>query len=246
MLFDILSTDNYVSFNSILANKIGLQPAIYLTELINIDKKAHLKNKIVEEKFFKVDRNYIEQRTTIAKKDQKEIDEILVNLNILKISETSKDLLNIDYDSYTGVLLDSRKTIETKIKPIVKKKRVTKKDIILAELKKYITVENTELKEAYESWVDNVVARQGWMAKESVIDAQEVIERYTHNDISLALEIVRIGAANGWRDMSWAIDRFEKQYAQKYIKEQQLQQVQQMQPTGPTNRDHIEFSDEEY
>ena len=50
MLFDMLSTDMYVSFNCKLAQRIGLHTAIYVTELLNISRKAYLKGKLYNEK----------------------------------------------------------------------------------------------------------------------------------------------------------------------------------------------------
>ena len=45
-LFDLLSTDMYVSYNVKLAQVLDLQSAIYISELININRKAIEKNKL--------------------------------------------------------------------------------------------------------------------------------------------------------------------------------------------------------
>ena len=80
MLINFLSTDNYNSFNIELAHLIGLQEAIYLNELININQKAVRKNKI-EDNYFLVDRKYIESRTTLNIDEQREIDQALQTCN---------------------------------------------------------------------------------------------------------------------------------------------------------------------
>ena len=240
MLFDMLSTDMYVSFNCKLAQRIGLHTAIYVTELLNISRKAYLKGKLYNEKFFKIDRAYIEERTTLPRKEQRELDEILVNLNILQIDESSKDLLCVDADALTGVLLDDRKTVEAKIKPIVKRKRSSKKEEVTLALKNRIETDNPELKAAYEEWIDAVMARQGWMTAAAVVEAQKVIDRYTNKDLDLALELLKIATINGLRDINWAINDFEKEYKKRY------QAPQILQPNIPIERSQIEFSDEEY
>ena len=240
MLFDMLSTDMYVSFNCKLAHRIGLHTSIYVTELLNINRKAFIKNKLTVDGFFKIDRNYVEQRTTLSKKEQKELDEILVNLNILEVSPNSKDILKLDIDALTGVMLDDRKTIEAKIKPIVKRKRVTKKEEITIALKAKIETDNLELKQAYEEWIDAVMDHQGWMASASVVEGQKIIDRYTQKDLDLALEIIKIATINGWRDMTWAIDKFEREYKKRY------QVPQNLQANTPIERPQVEFSDEEY
>ena len=236
----MLSTDMYVSFNCKLAQRIGLHTAIYVTELLNISRKAYLKGKLYNEKFFKIDRAYIEERTTLSRKEQRELDEILVNLNILQIDESSKDLLCVDADALTGVLLDDRKTVEAKIKPIVKRKRNSKKEEVTLALKNRIETDNPELKAAYEEWIDAVMARQGWMTAAAVVEAQKVIDRYTNKDLDLALELLKIATINGLRDINWAINDFEKEYKKRY------QAPQILQPNIPIERSQIEFSDEEY
>ena len=236
----MLSTDMYVSFNCKLAQRIGLHTAIYVTELLNISRKAYLKGKLYNEKFFKIDRAYIEERTTLSRKEQRELDEILVNLNILQIDESSKDLLCVDADALTGVLLDDRKTVEAKIKPIVKRKRSSKREEVTLALKNRIETDNPELKTAYEEWIDAVMARQGWMTAAAVVEAQKVIDRYTNKDLDLALELLKIATINGLRDINWAINDFEKEYKKRY------QAPQTLQPNTPIERSQIEFSDEEY
>ena len=61
MLFELLATDMYVSYNVKLAKTLGLTSAIYLSELININRKAIEKNKI-KDGYFKINREYIEDR----------------------------------------------------------------------------------------------------------------------------------------------------------------------------------------
>lgn len=211
MVLDLLSTDMQISFNLKLAHRIGLHAAIYLGELLNINKKAVIKNKVTDGGFFKIDRNYIEQRTTLTRPEQKELDETLKSLQVLKADNTSKDLININVDSITGLLLDDNDTLVDKITQPVKKKRVTKADAIRASLKEAITTTNPELRAAYEEWIDAVILRQGWMSVASIREGQELVDKYTNRDLDIALSVIRIGAINGWRDISWAINAYEKE-----------------------------------
>lgn len=211
MVLDLLSTDMQISFNLKLAHRIGLHAAIYLGELLNINKKAVIKNKVNDGGFFKIDRGYIEQRTTLTKPEQKELDETLKSLQVLRADDTNKDLININVDSITGLLLDDNDTLVDKVVQPIRKKRVTKADAIRASLKEAITATNPELKAAYEEWIDAVILRQGWMSVASIKDGQELVDKYTNRDLDIALGVIRIGAINGWRDMSWAINAYEKE-----------------------------------
>lgn len=214
MLFNLLSTDMYVSYNTELASVIGLHPAIYISELININRKAIQKDKLADG-FFKVDRKYISQRTTFSEKEQRELDSTLKDLNIISIGN-NKDFLKVDMDSLTGLILEKNKKIVDTITKSVIRKKSTKQEQIVENLKSNILTTNSELFNAYNDWIDSVIARQGWMSKRSIINGQQIIDEYTNRDLDLALKIIDIASINGWRDMSWAINEFEQKYKTKY------------------------------
>ena len=67
MLIELLSTSNYVSYNIKLAELLGLHPAIYISELMNINDKAIKKDKL-EDDYFTLVRSYITARTTLDEK----------------------------------------------------------------------------------------------------------------------------------------------------------------------------------
>ena len=54
MVLDLLSTNMQISFNLKLAHRIGLHAAIYLGELLNINKKAIIKNKVTDSGFLRL------------------------------------------------------------------------------------------------------------------------------------------------------------------------------------------------
>lgn len=238
MLSDILSSDMYASFNVKLAHRIGLTSAVYLAELINIQHKAYTKNKITDN-CFKVDRNYIERRTTLSKKDQYDLDEILCSLGVVKMGVENKDLVSLDLDAITGLLLDDRVNIESKVKAVTKRKRVTKQDVIKETLKASIRTTNEELREAYSEWIDTIFMRFGWMSKAAVLEGQDVIDNYTQKDLDLALAILKIGATNGYRDLSWAITKYEQRAPSRSSKSIEEATDAEVKPA-------IEFSDEVY
>ena len=82
MLIELLSSSNYVNFNIKLAQILGLKPAIYLSQIMDINEKAIRKNK-VDNDYFTLDRKYIESRTTLTKDEQSSIEKDLLNANLL-------------------------------------------------------------------------------------------------------------------------------------------------------------------
>ena len=213
MLFDLLATDVYVSYNINLANILGLQPAIYVSELINIHRKAVEKKKL-ENNQFRVDRKYITKRTTITLEDQKSIDSKLNEINLITCTPDS-DLISINYDMLTSLLLNKdEKIVEDVVKPI-KKKRTTRQETILSNLKLNILTTNEELQEAYSDWIDTIFFKQGWLSKKAIIDAQRVVDENANSDLDVALKIIEIADKNGYRDMSWAVNKYMSEFAVK-------------------------------
>lgn len=210
MLFDLLATDMYVSYNVKLAHAIGLSASVYVSELININRKAIEKQKLIDD-FFVVDRKYITKRTTLTDKEQKDLD---INLSQIKLLELGpkKDLIKVNMDIMTGLLLSKDEKVVEEISKTAKKKRTTKQEAIVTLLKDLINVNNDELREAYYSWIDSVYAKQGWMSKKAVTDGQYLIDSYCQCNLDLALQIIGLADTNAYRDMTWAINLYEKNY----------------------------------
>ena len=82
MLIDLISNRNLVTYNSHIANLIGLHPAIYLSELLCINDRAIHKDKTNGD-FFILDRDYIKSRTTFDLEEQYDIEDRLVKLGIM-------------------------------------------------------------------------------------------------------------------------------------------------------------------
>ena len=218
MLFDLLATDMYVSYNIKLAKIIGLNAAIYVSELININRKALEKNKLKDNQYFKINREYIEYRTTINKADQKEIDAKLKDINLISIGESS-DLLSVNMDVLTSLLLGEQKIV-SEITQNVKRGRPSKQEVVLKAIKANIETTNSELKQSYEDWIDAVCAKNGWMTKNHVLEAQKVLNDYNKDkDLDLALAIIKIAILGGYREMSWAIENFEKNHKKEFEKQ---------------------------
>ena len=216
MLFDLLSTDMYASYNVKLAKTIGLHAAIYISELLNINRKALQKNKVNEEGFFTIDRKYITQRTTFSNEAQIEIEEQLKSLGIIKRGEGANELF-INTDNLTGILLDTNEQLVDTI-TVNAGKKLTKKEAIARSLKTNIVTTNKELIEAYSNWIDAVMTKFGWMSKKAVTEGQSRIDEYSHKDLDLALKLLELAAINGFRDINYAIDLFERRFKKDFEK----------------------------
>lgn len=218
MLVDLLSMDNYIQFNIKIAQLLGLHTAVYISELLNINEKAVRKDKVNDDRFV-VDRSYIERRTTLSKKEQIELDDMLLKLGILTKQEESEDSLTLNLTVLTSLVSAEPVKLEDVKKAVAAAKpkaRRTKAEVIIQGLKSHVQVSNAELRQAYYEWIDAVYAKQGWMSAKSVTVAQRDIDNYSQRNLDVALKLLEIATTGGYREIQWAINSYEKDYKLTY------------------------------
>ncbi len=216
MLIELLSMSNYVHFNVKLAHILGLNTSIYLSQLMDINEKAIRKEK-VNENFFTIDREYIKSRTTIPDKEQKDIENNLIKIGILERSDTDANTLLLNLTVLTSILMspdeDLLKNVENLAKP---RKSKTKAEKIIENLKDNIITTNPELRQAYFDWIDAVYSKDGFMTKTAVLSAQGNIDKFSNRNLDVALKVLEIATINGYRDITWAINNYNKDYRVSY------------------------------
>lgn len=234
MLIELLSPSNYVSFNIKLAEILGLHPAIYISELMNINDKAIRKDK-VNESSFSLDREYVHKRTTIPVEEQLDIEKNLIKLGIVEKPTDDTNCVILNINVLTTLLMSTDEELIGNIKKLNKVKsksgKTTKADAIRQTLKTNITTTNVELYEAYSEWIDSVYSKQGWMSKQAVVMGQGVVDDFAKRNLDVALAVVNIAALHGYRDMTWAITKYKEQY--QFRRDINIQHNQSVTPTSP-------------
>lgn len=219
MLIDLLNSQNYIMVNMDAIRIFGLNTAIYCAELLNVYKKAYLKNKFVNDsKFFKVDRKFIEERTSLSVESQLACDINLMKPEAAVIQKDVEDpnIIYFDIERFASILADEDVKLQEKISKkvnIEKPKGVgkAKKDFIIQSLKDSVKCSNFELLKALHDWIDAICeSDKGGLSKVQVTLFKETLDSYTKGDLDLALEIVRIATVHAWRDCQWAINTHEK------------------------------------
>lgn len=217
MLIDLISNDNYINFNYKLANLIGLHPAIYLSELMNINDKAIRKKKINDNNQFIIDRKYLKQRTTLEIEEQFDIESYLCDINILNKDEENENSISLNINNLVALMSDGE-NLKKYIKKISKPKtNRTKRDCVKDALKANLVCQNDELKKAYEDWIDGVFANpKGFLSKASIEIFQKTVDDFANHNLDVALQIISIATVNGYRDATWAINRYKQDYKVYY------------------------------
>lgn len=214
MLLDLLSTSNNICFNSKIASMVGLKPAIYISEVLNIYDKATRKNVLAENKYCTLDRSYIERRTTLSKDEQMESEKVLSDLNILEKNKDGSVYLNV---KSIIALMSANEEIVSAVEKKSKATRKTRRQSQFDALKSYIICDNEELKSAYCDWIDAVGANpKGFLSKRSIEIFQKNIDDFSNHNLDVALKLIEIAIVGGFRDASWAIESYRRQFGVSY------------------------------
>lgn len=221
MLIDIFDNNNSITVNYKTIQIFGLPTAVYLTELVNIYKKAVKKGKVNEYDYFKVDRKYISNLISLTSEEQIICDLNLVKTSVLKKDPNDPDLLKLDIKLFLSLLSSEDFSVYENIK---KQMRVSKPKGIKASqrqqmingLKESIECSNYELLTALREWVDGVYSRpNGFLSKSAIKIFQDTLNNYTKGDLDLALRVVQIATVQGYRDCTWAINMLEESEKRK-------------------------------
>lgn len=216
MLIELLSSSNYVNFNVKLAQILGLKPAIYLSQIMDINEKAIRKNK-VDQNFFTIDRKYVESRTTLTKDEQVSIEKDLLNIGILEKNPDKRNTICLNITMLTSIMMTPDEDLLKDISSLSKgKKKRTKSEVIEDNLKDNVLTTNVELRDAYYMWIESVLEKRGMMTKAAVIIAQPTLDKFCNRNLDIALKVLEIASVHGYEDIQWAINSYNKDFKVNY------------------------------
>lgn len=216
MLIELLSSSNYVNFNVKLAQILGLKPAIYLSQIMDINEKAIRKNK-VDNNYFTIDRKYIENRTTLTRDEQVGIEKDLLDIGILEKNVEKRNTICLNISTLTSIMMTPDEDLLKDISSLSKgKKKRTKSEVIEDNLKENILTTNMELREAYYEWIESVLTKKGMMTKAAVVHAQPTLDKFCNRNLDVALKVLEIASIHGYEDINWAINSYNKEFKVSY------------------------------
>lgn len=221
MLIDLFAQDNVTTFNSYIANKYGLQLAIYLQELLTLYRKAYYKD-MLKGGWIKLERDYITARTTLTVEEQIIIDEQLEKMCIISRKKDSEDLIKLDLNKYISLMSDD--TMEVVDMAIELKNKASKSktqqertaNSKKRNMKSYVVQESNELRQAYYDWIDSVVDAGKTLTKISVQQAQKLVDECSGGDLNKSLYYVNTAAILAYQNMEWAISSVARNQSNSY------------------------------
>lgn len=219
MFVDIISGNNLQSYNVWLAQKIGLNNAIYLNVLVDLFQKAGQTNSIIPDDYFWVDREYVTARTTFSIEDQLKIEDTLSSMGFLYWSEDKK-YVRIDMNTLMGIsktvnedIIDCFNRVKTKAS------KVSRKESILRAVQRNINADYPgNIKEALKEWLNTLMTKYGFVNNAMLNQAEEKLTPIIYSDIPKALELIQIATVQGYRDFTWAFVRYDELHKNDSVK----------------------------
>ena len=209
---DLLSQDSHVLINVNIARIFGLSTAVYWGELLNVlgkvkDKKTHDENG-----FFKLDRKYIEKKTTLTLEEQLLCDHYLIQAEILHVAESDTDTISVDVEAMIALIAHGDvKKIEALTKA-TKKNKQTKAQSRTAAIQKNLKAgikEPEPFKTALINWLDALFANKKFITKAMVDTFVNTFKTYTA-DPSAQVKIVELAMQKTYTVAEWAIEIYQK------------------------------------
>lgn len=223
MLIDLLNSQNYIMVSIDAINIFGLDTAVYCAELLNIYKKAYLKHKLIQDAYFKVDREFIEQRTSLNVKTQLKCDINLSKIGVIsRFDDEDPDTIKLDIEAYASLLSSEDIKILEKVSKTVK--RTSPKGVVQADkqysintVKNSIECRDVDILFALKGWVDSLFGQGKGLSKIQARYFKDKLDEYCNGDKKAALKIIEIATIHGYIDCQWAIGLYERDVLKKGV-----------------------------
>lgn len=228
MLNDLISTDAYGQYSVMLANTLGLSAAVYINEVVNIQLIAERKNKL-KNGMFKLDRKYVQSRTSLSAKEQTDIDFKLMQSGIVTKKSECGDELYVNKDTLLSIMMSDDKEMLKDLNAlsgaskaaIKQEKAKSKKQACIDSLRRKIITTDVELITAYSTWIESVIMYgTGKLTAVAVEEAQRLVDEAAtvvaqdgsiKRSKDVAKSIIQIAAEKGWADMRYAVNQYNRQ-----------------------------------
>ena len=193
--------------NKRLVKLAGFEVAAYWAELQSILKQVSKKGTADERGFFTLDRDFMERETTLTLAKQLKCEEKLITMGVVLKDPDNPNRLCISVQGMVEVITDEDTTKLKKTGKTSADAKAAKVAGIKANMKKAIFEADSEVRAAYERWVDGMVDAANCKFTKAVVQLfEKTITEYTP-DKSIRLKIIEIATVNSYRDATWAINK---------------------------------------
>jgi hypothetical protein len=200
--------------NKRLVKIAGFEVAAYWAELQSILKQVVKKKTADERGFFNLDRNFVEQETTLSVTKQLKCDDLLTRAGVLLKDENDPNRLAISVSAMVEYITDEdvTKLGKKSTKSTQAETKEAKVAGIKATMKKAILEPDLRVRAAYERWIDGMVDAANCRFTKAVVQLfEQTVSKYT-SDADTKISIIEIATINSYRDAQWAINKLNSKY----------------------------------
>ena len=193
--------------NKRLVKFAGFEVAAYWSELQSILKQVVKKQAADEQGFFILDRDYVEKETTLTVSKQLKCDEKLVSLGVMMKDEVNPNRLAIAVNGMVEVITNEDTNKLKKTGAVKKDEKAAKIAGMKVTMKKALVETDTDLRCAYERWIDGMIDAANCRFTKAVVQLfEKAVTEYT-TDKNIRLKIIEIATVNSYRNAEWAINK---------------------------------------
>lgn len=194
--------------NKRLCKLVGFEVAAYWAELQSILKQVVKKRTADELGFFTLDRDYVERETTLTINKQLKCEEKLVAMGVVVKDPENPNRLTISVSNMVEIITDEdTKKLRKATKAAKEEAKAAKVEGIKQNMKRFLTESDTEVRAAYERWIDGMIDAANCRFTRAVVEVfEKTVTDYTP-DKSKRLKIIEIATVNSYKDATWAINR---------------------------------------
>lgn len=214
---------NSVSYNLDVAKVFGVCSSVFLS-CLNYEYSYQLRHKqLNSNNTMSMSRAEIYERTGLDDEKQIDVEVALSACGVLQV----KPLQNVPNKNYYIINIEQLNKIlasdnpedvisSEKAKQFIQGKRVeptSKRQTHISQLKKYIKVEDPVIADYLVQWIDAVYSNpKGFLSTSGVTFAQQELLEYAKDDQDKQIKILKEAIKGGYRDMTWAIQKYEDIY----------------------------------
>ena len=194
--------------NKRLCKIVGFEVAAYWAELQSILKQVVKKQTADEHGFFTLDREYVERETTLTITKQLKCEEKLVAMGVMAKDPDNPNRITIGVNNMIEIITDEdTKKLRKSTKANKEEAKAAKVEGIKQNMKRFIQEQDTELRSAYEQWIEGMIDAANCKFTKAVVQLfEKTVTDYTP-DKSKRLKIIEIATINSYKDANWAINR---------------------------------------
>lgn len=193
--------------NKRLIKIAGFEVAAYWAELQSILKQVVKKQTADERGFFSLDRDYLEKETTLTLAKQLKCEDKLVTMGVVMKDPENPNRLAISVNNMVEIITDEDTKKLKKTSAVKKDEKAAKVAGIKQNMKRFIVEPDSELRAAYERWIEGMIDAANCRFTRAVVEVfEKTVTDYTP-DKSKRLRIIEIATVNSYKDATWAISR---------------------------------------